>query len=458
MRSFREEEKLAGNLSIDGLISGLKTSEIIEKLAEVERVPIKILETKKEKYTERLALLQTASKKLLNLRTNTLTLSLSSTFLAKKATVAGDALSVSLGSSAQEGTYTFTVESLARAHQIATSFAYSDTQVRFGEGTITLTVGERTATISIDASNNTLFGIRDAINQANVGVRASLIKTQEGYRLLLTSEKAGVENAIVVNVALSGGEAELSGWTEIQAASNARVLLGETNPIVYEGSSNTITDLIPRMTLNLKGTGSATVTISRDLDAVKESILNFTNALKDFLQFVKENTSYNVETKVTGALLGETSLLRVTAELTKRFTTRVTSSGFQSVMDLGITIDRYGNLLVDEGKLAKALEANFEAVQELFSGSEGIAKFLDEYLKLVTNPYEGILSSTQKLYDKVIKDLDERIAVMEERLEAQKERWLKQFTALESYLGTMQTQSNWLTQQIANLSNLTKKS
>lgn len=446
-------------LSIDGLISGLKTSEIIEKLAEVERTPIKRLEEKKATYTERLTLLQTASAKLLSLKTSALSLSLSSTFLARRAEITGDALSVSLGSGAQEGTYVLTVESLARAHQIATATAYADANVtRFGEGTITITVGGRITEITIDASNNTLAGIRDAINRANAGVRASLVQTQEGYRLLLASEEAGTANAITVEVALSGGEAELSGWTEVQAAQNARVLLGGTNPVVYEGTSNVITNFLPGVTLSLKGTGSVTVTVSRDLEAVKESILSFTNALNDFFKFVKENTGYDAATKTAGALLGETSLLRVTAELEELLTARVTSSDFQSVMDIGISIDRYGNLVVDEGKLSRALEANLEAVQELFSGSSGIARSLNEYLKFVTDPYEGVMSSTQKLYENVIKDLDERIALMEERLEAQKERWLKQFTVLESYLGTMQTQSNWLAQQIANLSKLTTKS
>lgn len=446
-------------LSIDGLISGLKTSEIIEKLAEVERTPIKRLEEKKATYTERLTLLQTASAKLLSLKTSALSLSLSSTFLARRAEITGDALSVSLGSGAQEGTYVLTVESLARAHQIATATAYADTNVtRFGEGTITITVGERITEITIDASNNTLAGIRDAINRANAGVRASLVQTQEGYRLFLASKEAGTANSITVEVALSGGEAELSGWTEIQAAQNARVLLGGTNPIVYEGTSNVITNFLPGVTLNLKSTGNVTVTISRDLEAVKNSILSFTNALNDFLKFVKENAGYDAATKTAGALLGETSLLRVTAELERLLTARVTSSDFQSVMDIGISIDRYGNLVVDESKLSQALETNLEAVQELFSGSSGIARSLNKYLKFVTDPYEGVMSSTQKLYENVIKDLDERIAIMEERLEAQKERWLKQFTVLESYLGTMQTQSNWLTQQIANLSKLTTRS
>ncbi|MBC7217438.1 MAG: flagellar filament capping protein FliD [Candidatus Caldatribacterium sp.] len=446
-------------LSIDGLISGLNTSEIIEKLAEVERAPIERLEEKKATYAERLTLLQAASAKLLSLKTSALSLSLSSTFLARKAEVTGDALSVSLGSDAQEGTYVLTVESLARAHQIATATAYADTNVtRFGEGTITITVGGRTTEITIDSSNNTLAGIRDAINQADAGVRASLVETQEGYRLFLASEEAGTANTITVEVALSGGEAELSEWTEIQAAQNARVLLGGTNPIVYEGTSNVITNFLPGVTLSLKSTGSVTITISRDLEAVKNSILSFTNALNDFLKFVKENTGYDAATKTAGALLGETSLLRVTAELEKLLTARVTSSDFQSVMDIGISVDRYGNLVVDEGKLSQALETNLEAVQELFSGSSGIANSLNEYLNFVTDPYEGVMSSTQKLYENVIKDLDERIAIMEERLEAQKERWLKQFTVLESYLGTMQTQSNWLTQQIANLSKLTTRS
>ncbi len=450
---------MGGTLSIDGLISGLKTSEIIEKLAKVERAPIRRLEEKKETYNERLALLKEAGAKLLALKTNALALSLSSTFLAREATVTGDALSVSLGSGAREGTYVLTVESLAKAHQIATTAAYADTDTtRFGEGTITITVGGKVTAIAIDASNNTLSGIRDAINQAKAGVQASIVKTQEGYRLLLVSEKTGLENAIALEVALSGGEEGLTSWTEVQAAQNARVLLGKTGTLAYEGASNVVADFLPGMTLNLKGTGSVTVTVSRDFDTIKESILSFTRALQDFLQFVKENTSYNAGTKVAGALLGETSLLRITTELTRRLTAWVTSSSFQSVMDIGISVDRYGNLIVDERKLKEALETNLEAVQELFSGADGVAKSLNEYLKFVTDPYEGILSSTQKLYEKVVKDLDERIALMEERLEAQKERWLRQFTLLESYLGTMQTQSNWLTQQIANLSKLTKGS
>uniref|UniRef100_A0A7V3YK39 Flagellar hook-associated protein 2 n=1 Tax=Candidatus Caldatribacterium californiense TaxID=1454726 RepID=A0A7V3YK39_9BACT len=450
---------MAGTLSIDGLISGLRTSEIIEKLAEAERAPITRLEEKKQTYTTRLSLWQTANAKLLALQSSVLSLSLSSTFLAKKATTTGDVLSVALRSGAQEGTYVLTVEQVATAHQMATSLAYADTDTtRFGEGTITITVGGRVTEITIDASNNTLSGIRDAINRAKAGVQATIVKTQEGFRLFLTSEKTGLENAIAISAALSGGEAEISGWTEVQAAQNARVLLGGTNPIVYEGPSNIVADFIPGMTLSLQKTGSATVTVSRDLEAVRNAILNFTGVLKDFLQFVKDNTSYDPETKTAGALLGETTLTRVAAELARRLTGRVASGVYQSVMDLGITLDRYGNLLVDEGKLAQALESNLEAVRELFAREGGVAASLKEYLRFVTDPYEGIMRSTEKLYERVIKDLDERIALMEERLEAQKERWLKQFAALESFLGTMQTQSNWLTQQIANLNKLTGRS
>jgi flagellar hook-associated protein 2 len=450
---------MAGTLSIDGLISGLKTSEIIEKLAEVERAPIARLEEKKQTYDTRLSLWQTANTKLLALQNSTLSLSLSSTFLAKKATTTGDALSVALRSGAQEGTYVLTVEQVATAHQMATSLAYADTNTtHFGEGVITITVGGKVTEITIDATNNTLSGIRDAINRAKAGVQATIVKTQEGFRLFLASEKTGLENAMTISVALSGGEAEIPGWTEIQAAQNARVLLGGTNPIVYEGPSNIVTDFIPGMTLSLQKTGNATVTVSRDLEAVKSAILNFTGALRDFLQFVKDTTSYSPETRTAGALLGETTLARVAAELVRRLTGRVASGVYQSVMDLGMTLDRYGNLLVDEGKLAQALESNLEAVRELFAGEKGVAVSLKEYLRFVTDPYKGIMRSTEKLYERVIKDLDERIALMEERLEAQKERWLKQFAALESFLGTMQTQSSWLTQQIANLNKLAGRS
>ena len=450
---------MAGTISVDGLISGLKTSEIIDQLAAAYRAPITQLEEKKESYTTKLNLWQTINTKLLALKSSALELSLSSTFLVKRAIVAGDALSVSPGSGAQEGTYVFTVESLAKVHQIATALAYADTDTtRFGEGTITIAMGGKVTEIAIDASNNTLSGIRDAINRAGAGVKASIVKTSEGYRLLLVGEKAGTENAVTVDVALSGGEALLSEWTTIQEAQNARVLLGGTNPIVYEGTSNVVTDFIPGMTLNLRSTGTVTVTVSRDPEAVKEKILAFTNALRDFLKFVKENTFYNAETRVAGALLGDSTLSRIVGELVQRFTDRVASGTYRGVMDVGISLDRYGDLSVDEGKLTQALESDLAGVQALFAGTGGIASSINDYLRFVTSPAGGIVSETRKFYQNLVKNLDERITLMEERLEAQKERWMRQFAALEAYLGTMQTQSNWLTQQIANLNKLVGRS
>ena len=147
------------------------------------------------------------------------------------------------------------MERLAYAHQMATTSTYADYDTTtFGEGTITLQVGEGDEVeIAIDSSNNTLEGIKNAINQADAGVQASIVKVSEGYKLLLASETTGEAGEISITSALTEGGAILSSFDTIQPAQNARIVLGSgSSALVYESSSNVITDFLPGVTLNLK--------------------------------------------------------------------------------------------------------------------------------------------------------------------------------------------------------------
>ena len=174
----------------------------------------------------------------------------------------------------------------------------------------------------------------------------------------------------------------------------------------------------------------------------------------DFSQFVKDNTFYDADTKEGGALLGDTTLSRIMSGINGKLFGSVSSPNekYDSLVALGISIDRYGQISVDEEKLSKALEDDLGAVENVFRGDKGVAVALKGYLDFVTDPREGTLKDTQDLYKNLIKDIDERIEVMEERLEKQAERLRTQFTAMESALSLLQTQATWLSQQITALS------
>lgn len=451
---------MAGSLSIDGLISGMDTTEVINQLMELERIPITQLEARKAGYNQKISLWQQANTRLLALLTSAENLTSLSTFQGKKVEVSNpDILSATASSSAVSGSYQLQVEQLAYAHQMVTASGYAgyDTAT-FGEGTITLQVGEEALVeIAIDSSNNTLEGIKNAINQADVGVQASIVKVSGGYKLLLASETTGEAGTISITPNLTGGEATLSAFDTIQPAQNARVVLGSgDSALVYESSSNVIDDFLPGVTLNLKAesTEAVNLQVDRDLAGVKSAIMDLVQRYNDFSQFVKDNTFYDADTNTGGALLGDTTLSRIMSGINDRLFSQVSSSSeaYDSLVALGISVDRYGQILVDEGKLDEALESNLQAVEEIFRGDAGVAVALREHLDFVTDPQEGTLKDTQDLYQNLMKDIDKRIATLEERLVKQEERLRRQFTAMESALSLFQTQATWLSQQIASLS------
>lgn len=391
-----------GVLSIDGLISGLDTTDIINQLLEVERIPITQLEVRKSEYEQKISLWQEANTKLLALQTAASSLASESTFQEKTVSVSDESiLTATATSSAVTGTYLLRVEQLAYAHQIATSSSYADYDTTtFGEGIITIQVGTGTPVeITIDSSNNTLEGIKNAINSAGAGVTASIVNTTDGYKLLLSSNQTGLEGAITVTSDLSGGEATLSDFYDIQPAQNARITLGTSEggatPLVYESSSNLVEDLIPGVSLNLKAasTESIVLTVEDDLESIKENIRNLVAKFNEFQDFVSENTSFNADTGVAGALLGDTSLQRIQYQILNNLFRRVTDSYFENVAEIGISVDRYGRLSLDESKLEEALQSNLEEVKKLFVNTV-IATDADVEVVSVPSTVESLLEDS----------------------------------------------------------------
>src|SRR5205823_11756951 len=126
---------------------------------------------------------------------------------------------------AAPGDYVVSVQSLARAHQVV-SQGYGDIgTTTIGTGTFTITAAGQSTTIQVDSSNNTLGGLRDAINRANTNVQASIVQDGDAsYRLMISSKQTGTANALTINSTLSGGTDPT--FNDLQTAKDARVTLG----------------------------------------------------------------------------------------------------------------------------------------------------------------------------------------------------------------------------------------
>ncbi len=250
--------------SIDGISSGLNTTEIIESILAVERRPAVYMEQQVAAKTNLVSTYKAFQAKLLALATEARKLSRAATFEATGVTVSDDTyLSATASGRVGAGSYDFQVLSLARNHQLASRGFEDESLALFGTGSITIGVGDGvTKTITIDAGNNSLTGIRDAINAADTGVRASIINdgsSSNPYRLVLTSEKTGVKNKIVFDGSFAGGSSlnftsasfDSPERIDMAATSDAAVSLGTT--AAFTGAAN------KTYTFTVAGTGNQTI-------------------------------------------------------------------------------------------------------------------------------------------------------------------------------------------------------
>jgi len=254
---------MAGLQSIEGLVSGLNTTEIIDALISVERKPAVLLEERQAEITKELTAFKALSAKILAVQTAVGSLATARALNEASISISDeDLLSATADGTVTGGSYTLNILSLARNHQIASQGFSDATQAVFGTGTITLALGSRSATtIEITEGENSLVEIKNAINEADVGVTASIINdgtASNPYRLVLTGEETGQRNKIVVTSSLTGGQnfdfatASFDNpEAEFSEDATARVALGAT--AAFTGSVN------KTYTFTVGGNGAQTV-------------------------------------------------------------------------------------------------------------------------------------------------------------------------------------------------------
>jgi len=199
---------MSGLTSVDGLISGLDTTEIIDSIMAVERRPVTLLEARRERYTNQSLGYQNVTAKLLAVKANADALASASTFDAR-VTTSSDTTIIEASAAARTpvGTHELTVARLARNHQVASQGFADIDETTVGTGDLLLTVNGETTTVTI-ASDTTLEGLRDAINLAGSDVRATIVNdggATTPYRLLLASANTGEDYQISITNNLTGG-------------------------------------------------------------------------------------------------------------------------------------------------------------------------------------------------------------------------------------------------------------
>lgn len=390
---------------------------------------------------------------------------------------------------AAEGNYTVTVKQLAQSHTVAAKGVANQNTV-VGTGTLTFEFGKvsgfdkdtgtyvdpeftptagSTKTVTIDTSTNSLQGIRDAINKADIGVTASIVNDGSGtpYRLVMTSKETGETSTMRITgstPALNGAigydpEAvtQPSGATETQRGTNANLTI---NGLEFNSKSNTLTEAIPGATVNAVAVGTTTLKLTKDTAAMTTAVENFVKAYNTLQTTVADLTSFDTEEGTNAALTGDSTVRGIQVQMRNILSTSEGGSDavFNLLGEIGVSFQLDGTMAVDNDKLATAMTDNLAGVQKLFAGdgaTGGVARAIDKSITEATRT-GGMLSLAQEGVKSQVGDLKDLYTVTQDRIAATMERYNTQFKALDLLVSQMNQTSSYLTQQFDAMSGSSK--
>lgn len=381
-----------------GLGSGLDVNSIISNLMQLERQPMVQLQQKESSYRSKLSALGTVKSSLSTFKSSLSDLKSPSVFTSRKTTVGDDTTYTATASStASAGSYNIRVDTLAAAHSVATG-EFTSTTDTVGTGSLTFQFGtysggtfspngdKAAQTITIASGQNTLAGIRDAVNAADAGVTASIVNNGSGERLVFSSTDSGTENSLKITVDDDDAtDTDTSGLSQLaydpEASAGSGKNLSQTvaaadatlniNGIDITKSSNTVTDAISGVTLNLLKTNASTVSlkVEVDSDTIKEKVEAFVSAYNTLSTTLKDMSSYDADTKIAGPLNGDSTVFAIRNQLRNILNTSLSTAGggLTTLSDAGVTFQRDGTLALDSSRLNETLADPTKDLSTLFA-------------------------------------------------------------------------------------------
>lgn len=448
-----------------GVGSGLNVNSLVTQLVAAERGPYdaRIGRAEARVTTEFTALAQLKGA-MSSLQSALADLRKPETFLARKVTTGtNDFFTASATADAAPGSYQVEVRQLAKSAQLGSAGITGGAAAVAGVGTLAITQGSTTFTVTLGATDNTLADLRDAINSAtgNPGIAASLVTDVNGTHLVIGSALTGAANSL--SITTTDGDANLtrfvhnpptlSNMTELQAAQDAIVFVSG-----YEihDADNAIDTAIDGVTLNLTKEETGTLTslgISLDQAGVRSRAERFVSAYNVLASQISKLRSYDPETRAAGPLLGDAMLRGIETQMRRILSDSVagqSGSPYTSLASIGITTNKDGTLALDATRFDAAMAVEPTVASRIFASDGGVANRLADFLEQKLGSGSELSARDTRIAERR-KDITRQKESLETRMEQIQARYLKQFNALDSLLTQLQSTSSFLAQQLASL-------
>jgi flagellar hook-associated protein 2 len=482
--------------SIDGLITGMNTTDTINQLMKLEAAPQTALKTKITTENKVVSAYQSVNTRLSSIATAAKALGSADTWGAMKATSSSDSAAVSAGVGAGAGSLSFRVKELAATQTVTYrggAVASPSDAVLSGDDTkftITVPDGTGTKTVELTARDKSLKEVVAAINgAAEAPYTAAAVQIGAGkYTLQLTAKESGKAAADAMEALGGPTELLLSDRAVTLAGADARLTVGEgTGAYDVTSKTNTFADVLAGVTVTATrvqadADGPVTIKLAADADGIAAKVQALVDNANVALSEIASQSKIKSGDVDAGPLVGDSAMRQLSQNILGAISAGVAgigSSGTASLNDVGVSVDRSGKLTFDKDKFTGAFNADpantrsyFDSYTEKIGGTDkkfepgfdtanGVARKLEAIALIAsegvvdpTNPTKAKQGTLQALIQQgndAIKGLNDQVSEWDVRLESRKTALQKQFSGLEVALGKMQQQSSWLAGQLAGL-------
>ncbi|MDX2351357.1 flagellar filament capping protein FliD [Stutzerimonas xanthomarina] len=469
---------------VTGIGSGIDIDGIVSSMVAAERAPKETqLANLEKKTTTQITAVGALKSAVSAFQTALESLNKPELFQARSATSSKtDLVGITASTTAGAGSYQVEVKSLASGSKVALAAISNTTEApaAFASGTLSISLGvpgspptTESFSITVDESNNSLAGVRDAINASGneMGVSATIVTDEEGSRLVLSSSKTGAGRDIRLSVpdevAAETGQTALSSLAFDGAASSTgagpRVLSSaESAELTIDGlrvlsETNKVEGAIEGVTLDLKAETAdnepLTIGVVVDEAGVKKQVQSFVDAYNKLIGVINAQTKVapvGGGAPVTGALVGDATARTLLGTIRNELVNIQGDGAIRALTDMGITTQKDGTLAIDSDKLDKTLAGSFEQLSGFFTGDTGLAARLDDKLKPYTET-GGILEQRNKVMTETISGIDKQKEDLTRRIASLQERLYKQFNAMDLLVGQLSNTSSSLLASLDNL-------
>jgi flagellar hook-associated protein 2 len=449
----------------------MDTASIVSQLMQIESQPQTLLKTQLATAQSDAASYRDINSSVAALATAAEALTNPATWATAKSTASDASVTATATTGATAGTFSFHVDNLAAAHSVMANQTWTNATDGFGLGsTLTFTRNDGTVdTVTVASSTTGAASLNDAvaaINASGKGLSAAAIHTSGGYALQITANTTGNGKAFTLT---SDSDPTGSSYTVAAQGTDAQISFANpsspSTPYTSTSATNTFSTVLPGTTFTVGSAGvNATITTATDPDAISNSVKALVDAANAALTKISQYTDSSSGS--TAPLKGDYSVISLKSQILSLVSGAV---GTSSAGSNGLQVTKDGTLTFDAGAFKTAFAANPALVQSVFGGAtavgadgvpntpddtittDGVAARLQALANQASDSVSGILITMAQGQDTRATDLQSQIDDWTTRLQLRQQTLTDQFTAMETALGTLKSQSSWLSSQIDSL-------